>query len=107
MTKEERKLAEDLAEFLTVELHRHVSVNGKKYWKCKKDGRALRCITYSLCDVLDRRGLLQGNNSLKLLDVYALRANLFDWQTRKSKRENRKPRVKKDNDFDNVPENIF
>lgn len=103
MTKQERNLAEDLAEFLTVELHRHVSVNGKKYWKCKKDGRTLRCVTYSLFDTLDKRGLISGENSFRVLNVYALRANLFDWQTRKSKRENRKPRVKKIN----IPENLF
>lgn len=100
MTKEERKLAEDLAGFLTVELHRHVSVNGKKYWKCKSDGRALRCVTYSLFDTLDKRGLISGENSFRILNVYALRANLFDWQTRKTKRENRKPRNIK-------PENLF
>lgn len=102
MTKEERKLAEDLAAYPTVELHYWKSLNGKIYWKCKADGRPLRAITGSLFTIMERRGFITGSNSLRTLNVTSLRANLFDWQLRKEKRDNRKPRKSKVE-----PENIF
>lgn len=102
MTKEERKLATDLSNFETVELHRWQSLNGKRYWKVKINGRALRAITMSLFERLETRGYIKGENSLRTLNVTALRAALFDWQVRKDKRDNRKPRKSKVN-----PENIF
>lgn len=102
MTKEERKLANDLAGFSTVELHKHTSLNGKNYWKVKHDGRALMCITYTLCTRMGQRGYIGGDNSLRTLNVLALRAALLDWQAKKDKRATRKPRKVKVN-----PENIF
>lgn len=87
MTQAERKLANDLKDFERVELHRHISINGKKYWKVKHDERALMCLTYTLFNKLESRGHVTGDNSLRSLNVIALRAALLDWQLRKDKRK--------------------
>lgn len=92
MTAQERKLAKDLADYAQVELHRHVSLNGKRYWKVKHDNRPLMCLTFTLVDKMEKRGWVKGEHSLKSLNVSSLRAAALDWQVRKDKRDNRKPR---------------
>lgn len=105
MTAAERKLANDLKNYDTVELHKYQSVNGHHYYKCKKDGRPLLLVRCSVFDRMERRvGLITGKNSLYTLNVEQLKANLLDWQTKqdapKPVKKPRKARIVND-------ENIF
>lgn len=103
MTKDERALAKTLAAYDKVELHKHNSLNGHNYWKVKVDGRALNCIKISTVERMEQRvGLITGTYSLKYLNVSQLKANLFDWETRK---ENRKTKPAKKQIVNS--ENIF
>lgn len=88
MIAAERNLAKSLSNLQdeVVELHKHVNLDGIKRWKLKtKDGRPLNCINQSLLDKMEGRiGLITGQHSLKFLNVAQLKANLFDWETRKA-----------------------
>lgn len=86
MTAQERKLANSLNGMESVELHRNISVNGKRYWKVKHDGHAMMQLTFSMVNGMERKGWVTGSHSLKELNVTALRAAAFDWQVRKDKR---------------------
>lgn len=92
MTKDERALAKGLSEYITVELHKHINLDGKKRWKVKtQDGKPLMCITNTLFNRMEQRiGLIRGENSFMTLDCVQLKANLFDWETRKHNRSNKK-----------------
>lgn len=99
MTAQERKLANDLAPYEAVELHKNISVNGKRYWKVKHNGSAMMQLTLSMVEGMERKGWVTGSYSLKELNVLALRAATLDWQTRKDKRVNRKPRKTKNDEL--------
>lgn len=97
MTKDERKLAKDLNDYDSVELHKYSSVNGHSYYKVKVSGRALNLVKCSTVERMEQRiDLVKGEHSLKILNVSQLKANLLDWQIRqdelKDKKLNPKPK---------------
>lgn len=99
MTVQERKLANELSGFESVELHKNISVNGKRYWKVKHNGSAMMQLTFSMVEGMERKGWVTGSHSLKELNALALRAAALDWQARKDKRVNRKPRKTKNDEI--------
>lgn len=99
MTAQERKLANSLASYERVELHKNISVNGKKYWKVKHNGNAMMQLTFSMIEGMERKGWVTGSHSLKELNVLALRSAALDWQTRKDKRTSHKPRKTKNDEL--------